>query len=241
MTKIAVISLSGGMDSSSLLASELSNYTAVYTFAFDYGQRHSIELEKCQELVDFLRSKGLPVYHQTLNVRDVFSDSQSALGTNKAQDVPKEEYQVENLKATVVENRNIIFSSIIYGKALALSKKLDVDVDIMLGVHSNDEAVYPDCRPESVEMSKELYRISNYGSERIEYKAPFVHLTKAQVLAEGIKGLEKLGIDYREFYRRTSSCYDPVDGKACGKCATCLDRLAAFEANGLEDPIDYVG
>lgn len=238
--KICVISLSGGMDSSSLLAASIPQYDAVYAYAFDYGQRHRIELEKCQELVNFLNQNGHPIHLQILNVRDVFSDSQSALGTGKVLEVPKEEYNPENLKATVVENRNVIFSSIIYGKALALSKKYDADVDIMLGVHANDNSTYLDCRPESVEMSKELYRISNYGSERIEYKAPFVHCTKSQVLEQGVAGLKALGLDPAEFYQFTSSCYDPVDGKACGKCATCLDRLEAFKANGLVDPIEYV-
>lgn len=240
MEKIAVLSFSGGMDSSSLLFKILAeDYTQVYCYGFDYGQRHSIEIEKSKELVRALNSKGFRVNYQLINVRDVFSDSQSALGALRAEEVPEDEYNTENLKVTVVENRNVIFSSIIYGKALALSKKFDADVDIMMGVHNSDEAVYPDCRPESVEMAKELYRISNYGSERINYRAPFVHVTKSQVLAEGLKALESLGLS-SDLYAHTSSCYAPVNGKACGHCATCLDRLKAFQNNGIEDPIEYL-
>lgn len=238
--KIAVISLSGGMDSSSLLAESIGHYDKIFTFAFDYGQRHRIELEKAVELVEFVKSRGWDIQHQIINVRDVFDMSQSALGTSQAQDVPKEEYNAENLSATVVENRNVIFSACIYSKALAISKKFDADVDIMLGVHSNDNSVYPDCRPESVELSKVLYKISNYGSERIEYKSPFINATKAEVLARGLKGLEYAGIPADEFYSHTLSCYDPVDGKSCGKCATCRDRLQAFVENGIQDPIPYI-
>lgn len=241
--KACVISLSGGTDSSSLLASVLNEYPKVFAFAFDYGQRHIEELTKCKKLVEFLGSQGFDVSLEILDVRDVFSSSQSALGANKAMDVPKEEYDQGNLRATVVENRNVIFSAIIYGKALAISKKYDVDVDIMLGVHANDNTTYPDCRPESVNMAKELYRISNYGSERIDYKAPFVTMTKQEVLKQGIISLLHLDISPSEFYANTSSCYDPitVNGEpyACGKCATCLDRLNAFFNNGMDDPIKY--
>ena len=239
MQKIAVLSFSGGMDSSSLLFQILTEgYDKVYCYSFDYGQRHSIEIEKSQELVQALNRAGFDVNYQLINVRDVFSDSQSAIGANKAEEVPENEYNQENLKVTVVENRNVIFSAIIYGKALALSKKYNADVDILMGVHGNDLAVYPDTRPESVDMAKELYRISNYGSERIDYKAPFVEVTKAQVLKAGLEALAKLGLS-SDMYSHTSSCYNPQEGKACGKCATCLDRLKAFKEAGLQDPIPY--
>ena len=237
--KIAVLSFSGGMDSSSLLFQILTEgYDKVFCYSFDYGQRHSIEIEKSQELVQALNSAGFDVNYQLINVRDVFSDSQSAIGANKAEEVPENEYNQENLKVTVVENRNVIFSAIIYGKALALSKKFNADVDILMGVHGNDNAVYLDCRPESVNMAKELYRISNYGSERIEYRAPFVTDSKSQVLKAGLEALEKLGLS-SDMYSHTSSCYNPHEGKACGKCATCLDRLKAFKEAGLQDPIPY--
>ena len=239
MQKIAVLSFSGGMDSSSLLFQILTEgYDKVYCYSFDYGQRHSIEIEKSQELVKALNDQGFDVNYQLINVRDVFSDSQSAIGANKAEEVPENEYNQENLKVTVVENRNVIFSAIIYGKALALSKKYNADVDILMGVHGNDNAVYMDCRPESVNMAKELYRISNYGSERIEYRAPFVDVTKSQVLKAGLEALAKLGLS-SDMYSHTSSCYNPQEGKACGKCATCLDRLKAFKEAGLQDPIPY--
>jgi 7-cyano-7-deazaguanine synthase len=239
MQKIAVLSFSGGMDSSSLLFQILTEgYDKVFCYSFDYGQRHSIEIEKSQELVQALNSAGFDVNYQLINVRDVFSDSQSAIGANKAEEVPENEYNQENLKVTVVENRNVIFSAIIYGKALALSKKFNADVDILMGVHNSDAGTYPDTRPASVNMAKELYRISNYGSERIDYRAPFVDVTKSQVLKAGLEALAKLGLS-SDMYSHTSSCYNPQEGKACGKCATCLDRLKAFKEAGLQDPIPY--
>lgn len=239
--KRAVISLSGGLDSASLLAYLIASqeYEGFHCYGFDYGQRHNIELQRAQKLVEKLQSLGINVSYQLINVRDVFSDSQSALNPQSDLEVPKESYNSENLKDTVVENRNVIFSSIIYGRALAISKKYDCRVDITLGMHSSDNSVYPDCRPESVEMSKELYKISNYGSEKIEYLSPFIHLTKKEVLGRGLESLPYIGISYNDFYSNTSSCYDPKESKACGLCATCRDRLEAFEYYELKDPVEY--
>lgn len=243
--KRCVISLSGGLDSSSLLVYLIAQggYDFYHCYGFDYGQAHSVEIDKARQIADFLKDKGVPISYQLINVRDAFSDSQSSLNASNDIDVAKEGYNDQSIKNTVVENRNIIFSSIIYGKALAISKKYDCKVDITLGVHSNDDAVYPDCRKESVEMSKELYRISNWGSENVDYFAPFVGLTKTEVLGRGLEGLANLGIKYEEFYEMTSSCYDPTEyhgqSYSCGLCATCRDRLKAFEDYGLKDPIKY--
>lgn len=241
MTKRAVVSLSGGMDSSSLLAVLLASkeYEFIHCFAFDYGQRHRVELERVQALIESLKPNS-PVSLQIINLQDVFSDSQSALKESSGVAVPKEEYNEVNLRATVVENRNVIFSSIIYAKALSISKLYNCDVTITLGVHNSDEAVYPDCRPQSTEMAKELFRISNYGSERIEYCTPFITNTKTEVLGRGLTALNELGLDSNQYYANTSSCYDPSpEGEACGKCATCRDRLAAFEAYHMKDPVKY--
>lgn len=242
MAKHAVISLSGGMDSACLLAYLLQSqdYEFIHCYGFDYGQRHSVELERAKGLVKYLELRGMPISYQLINVRDVFSSSQSALGASRVLDVPKETYATENLKDTVVENRNVIFSSIVYGKALAISKKYNVRVDITLGVHASDNQTYPDTRPASTEMAKELFRISNYSSDRIDYVTPFISMPKSQVLGCGLSSLDALGIPYKEYFINTSSCYDPDDeGAACGLCATCRDRLEAFERAGLEDPVPY--
>lgn len=141
--KKAIISLSGGLDSTMLLIKLLNEGYEIKSYSFDYGQKHDIELVKVKKNIEFLQSKGLPVEHQILNVRDCFSDSASSLHKN-GEDIPKGDYNVENQKSTVIENRNIIFSSIIYGKALAWSKKTDSDVVISLGIHSGDHCFTKD-------------------------------------------------------------------------------------------------
>ena len=242
MANKAVISLSGGLDSTMLLMHLLAEGKEVRAYSFDYGQKHDIELKKVKNNIKFLQKKGLPVTHQVINVRDCFSDSASSLAKGGA-DIPKGDYNVENQSSTVVENRNIIFSAIIYGKALAWSKKEDCDVEITLGIHAGDHSVYPDTTQESFEAAKHCYEISNWGSERVEYIAPFVNLEKYALLADGMASMAGLGFKMSELnrvLRNTHSCYDPNEkGESCGECGTCKERLDAFAKVGRIDPIKY--
>lgn len=239
--KKAVISLSGGLDSTCLLLKLLSEGYEVRAYGFNYGQKHVVELEKVKKNIDFLQKAGYPVTHQVIDLRDCFSDSASSLhqGGDK---IPEGHYADESMKSTVVENRNIIFSAVIYGKALGWANKTQDNVLISLGLHAGDHAIYPDCRPESQEMAKELFRISNWGSERVDYEAPFIHVDKAEVLRQGIEALKKMGHPEwaRTIFSNTHSCYNPDEqGRACGKCGTCVERLEAFEKNGIKDPVEY--
>ena len=242
MANKAVISLSGGLDSTMLLMHLLAEGKEVRAYSFDYGQKHDIELKKVKKNIKFLQAKGLPVTHQVINVRDCFSDSASSLAKGGA-DIPKGDYSVENQSSTVVENRNIIFSAIIYGKALAWSKKDDCDVEITLGIHAGDHSVYPDTTQESFEAAKHCYEISNWGSERVEYIAPFVNLEKYALLADGMSSMAGLGFKMSEInrvLRNTHSCYDPNEkGESCGECGTCKERLEAFTKIKKKDPIKY--
>lgn len=242
MANKAVISLSGGLDSTMLLMHLLAEGKEVRAYSFDYGQKHDIELKKVKKNIKFLQAKGLPVTHQVINVRDCFSDSASSLAKGGA-DIPKGDYSVENQSSTVVENRNIIFSAIIYGKALAWSKKEDCDVEITLGIHAGDHSVYPDTTQESFEAAKHCYEISNWGSERVEYIAPFVNLEKCALLADGMASMAGLGFKMSEInrvLRNTHSCYDPNEkGESCGECGTCKERLEAFAKVKKKDPIKY--
>lgn len=240
--KKAVISLSGGLDSTCLLLKLLSEGYEVRAYGFNYGQKHVVELEKVKKNIEILQNDGFKVTHQTIDLRDAFSDSASSLheGGDK---IPEGDYRDETMKSTVVENRNVIFSAIIYGKALAWANKTQDNVLISLGLHNGDHAIYPDCRPESQEMARELFRISNWGSERVDYEAPFIHVDKAEVLRQGIEALKKMGIPQRtkRILANTHSCYNPDEqGRACGKCGTCVERLEAFEKNGIKDPAEYV-
>ena len=233
-----VLSLSGGLDSTSLLMYQLAEGKTVRAFAFKYGQKHQIEIGKAQELVKMLQEKGFPVTLQVIDLTDVFSDSQSSL--RGVGDIPEGDYREESMKSTVVENRNIIFSSIIYGKALGWAKQTGAPVKIMMGLHAGDHSIYPDCRPESQEMAAELFRISNWDSDLVSYEAPFININKDMVLDFGVKSCKALDLDWREVYSHTISCYNPdTSGNSCGKCGTCTERLEAFQMLGLTDPVHY--
>lgn len=239
MSKKCVISMSGGLDSTSLALHMLSQGYEIRAYGFNYGQKHDIELNLVKKNIEYLQSLGYKITHQTIDLRDCFSESNSSLhkGGDK---IPEGDYRDETMKSTVIENRNIIFSSIIYGKALAWANKTQEDVVITLGLHAGDHTIYPDCRPESQEMARELFRISNWGSERVDYITPFIHIDKGEVLRMGIEACEKLKVDWKVIYGNTISCYTPDSyGRSCGKCGTCVERLEAFEKLGLQDPIAY--
>ena len=242
MSNKVVISMSGGLDSTMLAMYWLGQGYEVKAYAFDYGQKHDIELVKLKRNIKFLQKKDLPIQLQVINLRDCFSDSASSLH-KKGGEIPKDQYSIDNQKSTVVEQRNVIFSSIIYGKALSWSKKMDSDVIISLGIHSNDTCLYPDTTPESRAAAEHLFKISNWGSERVSYEAPFQYLKKDKVLKVGVDSMVKMGFkksDINRVLKNTHSCYDPDSlGQSCGKCGTCRERIACFSLNDMVDPIVY--
>lgn len=241
----AVISLSGGLDSTMLLMWLLGNgYTDIKAYSFDYGQKHDVELKKVKNNIKFLKGKGFKIDHQVINVRDIFNESSSSLHKG-GDEIPEGHYADENMKSTVVENRNVIFSAIIYGKALAWANRTGDKVNITLGVHSGDHTIYPDCRPESIAMAAELYRISNWGSENVNYIAPFAEIDKGEVLRQGYFSMiadMKLSLDEaKEVLKNTHTCYNPdKQGRSCGKCGSDYERLEAFAYMNMKDPIEYV-
>lgn len=142
--KQAVVSYSGGMDSTCLILSLLAGGYKVSAYSFDYGQVHSVELERAQENITYLQGLGLPVQHQIINVRDVFSGDPSTLVQHTKS--PEGDYREETMKSTVVLNRNVIFSSIIFAKALSLAKQNNTSVTISLGVHAGDHCFTGDTK-----------------------------------------------------------------------------------------------
>ena len=240
--KQAVVSYSGGLDSTCLMLHLLSQGYKVNAYSFDYGQAHSVEIERAKHNTSFLRELGFPVNHQVINVRDVFSGDTSTLVSHEKS--PEGDYRDETMKCTVVNNRNVIFSSIIFAKALSLAKRDNSNVLISLGVHAGDHAIYPDCTEESVNMARELFRISNWDSELVDYYTPFVNISKDGVLKHGLDAMQVLGLSQEEqnhILSNTISCYNATpDGLSCGKCGTCVERLEAFRNNGIEDPAPYV-
>lgn len=240
--KKAILSLSGGLDSTCLLMYLLSNDYEVKSYSFQYGQKHQVELEKVKRNIEFLQGKGFKLSHQIIDLRDCFSDSNSSLHVGGAP-IPEGHYAEENMKSTVIENRNVIFSAIIYGKALSWANKTESNVDVFLGLHSGDHTCYRDTSEESRIACEHAFKVSNWGSERVGYEAPFNHMDKGGVLAEGLRAMTILGFNDYEInfvLGNTHTCYNPdSEGRSCGKCGACCERLEAFQVNGITDPVTY--
>lgn len=222
--KKAVILLSGGLDSATVLAIAQSQGYDCFCLSVEYGQRHEAELEAAQRVAKSLGAKDLKVAHVDLRL---FGGS--ALTSDIAVPKDREESEMEGgIPVTYVPARNTILLSLALGYAETLEA-----CDIFCGVNAVDYSGYPDCRPEFVDAFQALARLATKagveGAE-ITIHAPLIHLTKPQIIQEGLT----LGVDYS----LTHSCYDPdSSGKACGRCDSCLIRKAAFEVLGMHDPV----
>jgi len=251
--KQAVLSLSGGMDSSTLLLHLLANDYEVTALGFDYGQKHRVELDRAKSLVEYLNNRGLNVTHQIIKLDGLQQLLNSHLVTG-GEDVPEGHYEQENMKATVVPNRNKIFSSLIQAVALSLATKNDEknEVVIAMGVHAGDFAVYPDCREEFRVADFEAFKIGNWDSELVDFYTPYMEVTKLEILKDGEKCCEQLGLDFNEVYRRTNTSYKPMLHKVYHndvdfdevwfsdyKSAASVERIEAFINLGRPDPVSY--
>ena len=268
--KKAVLSLSGGMDSSSLLLHLLANGYEVTALGFDYGQKHKIELERATELVEYLNTNRLThtdhvpggfiqafpvVKHQIIKLDGLSQLLNSAL-VEGGQDVPEGHYEQDNMKETVVPNRNKIFSSLI--QAVALSEATrggKQEVAIAMGVHAGDFAVYPDCREEFRVADFEAFKMGNWDSELVSFYTPYMEVTKFEILQDGLKSCEILGLDFDEVYKRTNTSYKPIfikdsfdsEGNVIEwgrwysdyKSAASVERIEAFLKLGRPDPVAY--
>ena len=193
MKKQAVLSLSGGMDSSTLLLHLLANGYEVTALSFDYGQKHSVELERAQELVDYINAEYLmshtnyePVKYRVIKLDGLSELLNSALVTGGSE-VPEGHYAEENMKATVVPNRNKIFSSIIQSVALSIANEKQTNVEIAMGIHAGDHAIYPDCRQEFRDIDYNAFVAGNWDADRVRYLTPYLHTDKAGILEDGLK------------------------------------------------------
>lgn len=234
----AIISLSGGVDSTTLLLYLIDKGYSVKCYVFDYGQKHHIEIVKAFNNVEYLKNKGYDVDIKKIDLKSVFDDSYSSL-VNKNIEVTKDSYNDISMNNTVVENRNVIFSSIIYSKALSWSKSTNSDVYISLGIHKGDHTLYPDCTNESIEACKYAYSVSNWGSDKIYFINPFIDYDKYFIVKEAINLCNKMGLDFNSIYSNTNSCYNPDEyGKPCNECGTCVERKEAFKINKIKDPLN---
>ncbi len=183
--KSVVVSLSGGMDSSTLLLRALSEYDNVIAVSFDYGQKHRVELERAQSLVNYLKEQGQQVKYQTIKLDGLTPLLNSAL-VEGGEEVPEGHYEQENMKATVVPNRNKIFSSIVQAIALSAATQNDSTCDIALGIHAGDHAIYPDCRQEWRDADDQAFRVGNWDVGRVGHFTPYLHTDKFGILQDPV-------------------------------------------------------
>lgn len=222
MSKKAVVLVSGGLDSTTVLAMAKAQGYECYTMSFDYGQRHRAELHAAEITAKTLGSK----LHKVIKL-DLGSIGGSAL-TDASIDIPEEE--TGGIPITYVPARNTVFLSIALGWAEVLGA-----LDIFIGVNSVDYSGYPDCRPDYIaayEVMANLATRRGVEGEKLRIQIPLMTLSKAEIVLKGAT----LGVDYSQ----TVSCYQATDdGLACGKCDSCRLRKQGFLQAGLTDPTRY--
>jgi 7-cyano-7-deazaguanine synthase len=266
--KQAVLSLSGGMDSSTLLLHLLANGYQVTALSFDYGQKHKVELKRARKLVKYINknhyfihhdhveggfeSNFPQVRHQIIKLKGLSHLLNSSL-VEGGDEVPEGHYEQENMKETVVPNRNKIFSSIIQAVALSVANITGEDTVIAMGIHAGDHAVYPDCRQEFRDADFEAFKIGNWNTEKVSVYTPYLEINKFKILQDGADACEKLGLDFDEVYKRTNTSYKPIKHSVREglspqwkdkwfsdyKSASSVERIEAFIRLGRKDPVEY--
>ena len=220
MSTRAVILLSGGLDSATVLAIARSEGRDCRAISFTYGQRHGVELAAAVRVAQELGAAEHVIYPLDLRVFGA-----SALTSDI--DVPKDAVGAPGIPITYVPARNTIFLALALGFAEAREAQ-----EIWIGVNAVDYSGYPDCRPEFIDAFQQvMLKGTRSGIEKNEPRliAPLLHMTKADIIRRGVE----LGVDYS----MTHSCYDPDDrGRACGRCDSCLLRKKGFAEAGVADP-----
>ncbi len=217
MPQKVVVIYSGGMDSFTVLHNAIRAGHQVYALSFNYGQRHVKELICAQNVC-----QELGIHHKIV---DISAINQLIGGSSLTDDieVPEGHYAADNMKSTVVPNRNMILLSLAVGYAVSLDAQA-----VYYGAHSGDHFIYPDCRPEFVQKMNDVCQIANY--EPVDIISPYLQQTKIEILKDGLQ----MGLDYS----KTWTCYNGRE-KACGKCGSCQERLEAFALNQVTDPLPY--
>ena len=236
----AVMALSGGMDSTGLLMRLLADGYKVSCLSYNYGQKHSIELERAEANIAYLASNGIEVEHRIADLSSAMGIFHSAL-TTEGYDVPEGHYEEEQMKQTVVPNRNAIFASILYGYALSIALREECDVVIALGVHSGDHAIYPDCRPEFYDAISHAFEVGNWDSEKVSFHLPYIDGDKESILRDAEDALSILNLDFDTVFTNTNTSYNPdAQGRSSGRSGADVERILAFHAIGRKDPVPYV-
>lgn len=218
MTKKAIVVCSGGLDSTVLLQDCLNKLSDVSVISFKYGSKHNrFELKKSEQICKILKVK-----RQVIDLTNIFENLNSTLliGGGK---IPKGHYNDENMKQTVISFRNGIFLSI----GVAIADNIGADT-IFYGAHFGDHTIYPDCRKKFVDAMNEASKLGTYN--KVKIMAPFWKKSKGDIVKLG----KKLGVNFS----MTHTCYSPkTDGRPCGKCGSCNERVFAFVENKIQDPL----
>ena len=248
--KHVVVSLSGGMDSSTLLLRCLKEYDTVTAISFDYGQKHKVELERAQSLIGYLSGKDLKIAnrlrYRVIKLAGLTDLLDSAL-VNGGDEVPEGHYAEDNMKATVVPNRNKIFASITQAVALSIANKTGENCDIALGIHAGDHAIYPDCRQEFRDADDVAFRMGNWDADKVGYFTPYLEGDKFTILQDGETLCKELNLEFDEVYKRTNTSYKPIQIISSSgdnwysdyKSASSVERVEAFIKLGRPDPVAY--
>lgn len=222
MSKKAVILVSGGLDSTTVLSMAMDQGYECYTLSFDYGQRHRSELEAARRV-----SQAMAVKEHKVVRLDLGTIGGSAL-TDVGIDVP--EFETTGIPVTYVPARNTVFLSIALGWAEVLEAN-----DIFLGVNAVDYSGYPDCRPQYIVAFEAMANLATKAAvegQQLSIHSPLIDMTKAEIIRAGLA----LGVDYSQ----TVSCYQAsLEGLACGKCDSCRLRQQGFIEAGVKDPTRY--
>lgn len=213
----AVVIYSGGMDSFTLLNRVIKDGYDVYALTFNYGQKHVKEVEVASTVC-----QQLNVPHKILDISPINQLMQSSSLVGDI-DVPEGHYQADNMKSTMVPNRNMILLSLAIGYAVDIKAS-----KVYYGAHAGDHAIYPDCRPEFVHAMNDVAQIANY--EPITIETPYLNSSKGEILKDGLS--------MNLTYENTWTCYNGRE-RACGKCGACVERLEAFADNNATDPVEY--
>lgn len=217
MSNKAVVVYSGGMDSYTVLHTALAAGKDVYALSFNYGQRHSKELD--------VAAKVCQKFNIPHKVVDISAINSLMAGSSLTDDIeiPEGHYAEDSMKNTVVPNRNMVLLSMAIAYAVSLEAP-----EVYYGAHAGDHHIYPDCRPEFVHAMNAVSQIANY--EPVEIVTPFLNSSKGEILAAGLA----MNLNYGD----TWTCYNGRE-KACGKCGACNERMEAFNEQGVTDPLSY--
>tara|TARA_Y100001970_G_scaffold292970_1_gene436925 strand:- start:2824 stop:3474 length:651 start_codon:yes stop_codon:yes gene_type:complete len=216
MNNVLVV-YSGGLDSYTLLRKAIKKFDRVEAITFNYGQKHSKEIEFAK-----LNCKELNVKHEVVNLELENILSNSALVGDTQ--IPEGNYDKEKMKQTIVPNRNMIMISV----AASLAIKNNIEC-LWYAAHSGDHEIYPDCRPEFIKKMAAVLEICDY--HKIKFEAPFQSFSKSEIVKTGLA----MGLDYSKAW----TCYEGKDFP-CNKCSACLERAYSFEINDTKDPLNVL-